>query len=449
MNHARGGSCYRLIPLVLLFLIIMGGLTAEQNSESTSQESAPIRISASATLPAEIMDEGMQQVVDTLELMIEELLVRELRSYARFPVITVADTAGMTPGQSIDLHAGVGIDRIRHIEGGSRILVEGTCTITTDRVWTNETSGEKQETTTEIAGIGDDLAQAVYDTVETLAVYISSVLFDHTALIDGGYVRYLEHGSVLIDPQDDPALLSPEGAVEPGMLLSIQAVSDEQDRAAGTALLRVVRPLSVITSRGRVDFIEAQPLYTDVTIVPGMATVRAPWSGKVLVPVFRGSYSAVGFGVEVFDERIDLLQSALQLRPLLELGFWYSWDDPYPDGSLQSSEEGIVLFTSVGSKVDLDLGSGPERGRFPLINTRLSLSASLGSGVMSPVDPVSAGHDDILIMGGRMAAGCEWYLTERLAIGAGGGYDLWFSTDGSSEPVFSLFSGQFRVTMRF
>ena len=452
MTRGSGGSSHRLIPLIGLFLLVAGGMNAGTLLKEQAAVSPQILVTASATLPSYPIDDDVTQAVRAFEGEIVELLVDELRSYARFGEVRSGSQLLSGPTAAVLLHADVVIEQVRPIDGGDRILVEGICSMTSGLSADIDPASGRQMTTAEIAGIGNDLASALLDAVGTLSVYIRSILLDHTHIAGGGSVRYVLQRSVLIDPQGDPDLTALTKSPGKGDLLSIETVPDEQvlpPVSPGSALLRVTDIRPVITSRGVVDFIEAVPIYTEIDIVPGMAAVPSHRKGQTYVPIVRGAYSAAGIGVEVFDERVDLLDSALLVRPLLELGLWYSWDDPYPDGSIQASEEGLILFGVVGSSVGLDIGSGPEQGRFPLINTRILLSAALGAGIMSPAEPITVGHGDILIIGGRGSAGCEWSIAEDVALGAGGCYDFWFPADGSTDPVFSLFSGQFRVTMRF
>lgn len=452
MTRGSGGSSHRLIPLIGLFLFVAGGMYAEVPQKDQAAVSAQILVTASASVPSFPIDDDSTQAVRAFEGEIVELLVDELRSYGRFGEVRSGNQQLSSPAAAVLLHADVVIDQVRPIDGGDRILVEGICSMTSGLAAESDQASGRQMTTAEIAGIGNDLASALLDAVGTLSVYIRSILLDHVHITGGGSVRYVHQGSVLIDPHGSSDLTALTKSPVQGALLSIERVPDEQTFrpvSPGSALLRVTGIRPVITSRGVVDFIEARPIYTEIDIVPGMAAVPSRRKGQTYVPIVRGAYSAAGIGVEVFDERVDLLDSALLVRPLLELGMWHSWDDPYPDGSIQASEEGLILFGAVGSSVGLDIGTGPEKGRFPLINTRILLSAALGGGIMSPADPITVGHGDILIIGGRGSAGCEWSIAEGVALGAGGCYDLWFPVDGSTDPVFSLFSGQFRVTMRF
>ncbi|MBL7006815.1 MAG: hypothetical protein ISR78_07035 [Spirochaetia bacterium] len=220
-------------------------------------------------------------------------------------------------------------------------------------------------------------------------------------------------------------------------------IGDEYKLVSGTGDVLGLAEISrlIPLKEGEGTAAELEIMYTDVSLVPGIAVQPSGRSPVKMQSTVSLSLGAVGTDITISGTKGE------GFFPKAGVGALWILDNPYPVGSFFVQQNNtITALVSGGFAYRVNPGKNLSKpGNLFLRRICIDAAASFVGGFLFDLTTPSENN---WICGSRISAGISWYLSDYIEISAKCRYDRLYPLQGSSDPLLSTISGAAGVTFR-
>ncbi len=288
---------------------------------------------------------------------------------------------------------------------------------------------EKDQTSIDfkLLGIGETFEASVQSAAANLTFSVMSIIrmFPLPGLDSAIYDLYNNYPIVLFAEEPFPS------------------IGDDYTFVSGAGEILGLAEISrlIPLEEGKGTAAELKIMYTDISLVPGVALQPSEHSKVQIQNTILLSFGAVGADISFSGTKRE------GFVPAAGLGAAWIWDNPYPIGSFFVQQDNTILpLISCGFMYRMIPGRNVSKpGNLFIRRVYLELEASFVGGYLFNVTtPAENG----LIYGSRFTAGISWYLSDHIEFSAKCRYDRIYLLSGSSDPLVSMIFGAAGVTFR-